>query len=247
MFGWYKGLHRAKPTATPAAYKMATTIDASSILNPNDTDFAKRVVVHDIDLRTILPDRERKPYVMVLENVCTLEECRKLIELSEQGQYTTALLNEIVRTDVRNSDRYMRDDPEIAELLWKRLKPYVPVNIGSMPVEVVGLNERLRFLRYDPGMKFEGHMDGTYIRPGGRELSRVTVQLYLNEGFEGGETTFLGTYEDYPVVPKTGLVLIFEHALLHEGSAVRAGRKYAIRTDVMYRRRNNGSRLAIFD
>lgn len=78
-------------------------------------------------------------------------------------------------------------------------------------------------------------MDGTYYRPDGRERSHVTVQLYLNEGFKGGETTFLGSGRDYAVVPKTGMVLVFEHALFHEGSAVTEGRKYAIRTDVMYK------------
>jgi len=31
-----------------------------------------------------------------------------------------------------------------------------------------------------------------------------------------------------------GSVLIFEHPILHEGSKLISGRKYAIRTDVMY-------------
>lgn len=31
------------------------------------------------------------------------------------------------------------------------------------------------------------------------------------------------------------MVLIFEHHLLHEGSELKQGRKYTIRTDVMYR------------
>jgi hypothetical protein len=52
----------------------------------------------------------------------------------------------------------------------------------------------LRFLRYDPGQKFDPHMDGVYMRTdadvrgkpalAGRvgERSYVTVQIYLNEG-----------------------------------------------------------------
>ena len=103
-------------------------------------------------------------------------------------------------------------------------------------ITVSCLNERLRFLRYDPGQKFEPHMDGVYRREDGSETSYVTVQLYLNEGFEGGSTTFLGSTDDdrLECVPKTGRVLIFEHRLLHEGSALIKGRKYAVRTDVMY-------------
>ncbi|RUS19261.1 hypothetical protein BC937DRAFT_87760 [Endogone sp. FLAS-F59071] len=232
--------------ANPATY------DPTTILEPNDTEFNNRVVVHDIDLPQFLSrptDKQfpshysnRKPYVMILENVCTPEECQRLIDLSEAQNYTPALLNigggrETLATDVRNNDRYIRDDPELAELLWRRLKYFIPATFANDSMDVVGLNERLRFLRYDPGQKFEAHMDGTYYRPGGQEMSCVTIQLYLNEGFKGGETTFLGSGRDFAVVPKTGMVLIFEHALLHEGSAVTEGRKYAIRTDVMYRRK----------
>jgi hypothetical protein len=60
----------------------------------------------------------------------------------------------------------------------------------------------------------------------------------LNEGYEGGETTFIN-YQDstkhVPCIPRTGMVLVFEHEILHEGSALRKGRKYTMRTDVMYR------------
>src|SRR5436190_303982 len=36
------------------------------------------------------------------------------------------------------------------------------------------------------------------------------------------------------VKPVTGHALIFLHEMLHEGAAVSAGRKYILRTDVMY-------------
>jgi hypothetical protein len=60
----------------------------------------------------------------------------------------------------------------------------------------------------------------------------------LNEGYEGGETTFINerdSTKNVPCIPRTGMVLVFEHDILHEGSALRKGRKYAMRTDVMYR------------
>lgn len=36
----------------------------------------------------------------------------------------------------------------------------------------------------------------------------ITVQIYLNEGFEGGATTFFDDFEanPLPVVPKTGML-----------------------------------------
>ena len=55
------------------------------------------------------------------------------------------------------------------------------------------------------------------------------MQLYLNEGFEGGATTFLhdtDPVQHYQCHPRTGMVLIFEHKILHEGSPMVKGRKY---------------------
>ena len=181
----------------------------------------------------------------VLRNVLSREECERLIALSERNTYSTALINigggrQVLMTDVRNNDRYIRDDEEMADVMFQRLRPFLPTTWKNS--ELVSLNERLRFLRYDPGQRFEPHYDGTFQRKSGLkagERSYITVQLYLNEGFEGGETTFLSESGRVPVayVPETGSVLIFQHRLLHEGSAVRSGRKYTIRTDVMYRPR----------
>ena len=50
---------------------------------------------------------------------------------------------------------------------------------------------------------------------------------------EGGETSFLELGE--AIEPRTGNALLFQHPLLHEGSVLRAGLKYVLRTDVMYR------------
>jgi predicted 2-oxoglutarate/Fe(II)-dependent dioxygenase YbiX len=81
-------------------------------------------------------------------------------------------------------------------------------------------------------------MDNFRRQDGSGEESFLTVQLYLNEGFKGGETTFIDTDDPkhrvaFPI--KTGQVLIFEHRIVHEGTAVKEGRKYTMRTDVMYR------------
>jgi len=54
------------------------------------------------------------------------------------------------------------------------------------------------------------------------------------EEFEGGETNFAGGIS---VKPETGMVLVFQHQLLHEGAAVTKGRKYVLRSDVMFDKR----------
>ena len=90
------------------------------------------------------------------------------------------------------------------------------------------------------------HQDIQYTRgpefgPKAGQASYITVQLYLNDKFKGGATRFLcGSVKKpsnsryYDVKPKVGSVLIFDHDILHEGSEVKNGTKYSVRTDIMY-------------
>jgi len=80
-------------------------------------------------------------------------------------------------------------------------------------------------------------MDLSYMTPDGSQKSYITIQLYLNEGFSGGNTTFLSLKKDEEnvgVIPRTGSILVFQHDIVHEGSLLEDGIKYTIRTDVMY-------------
>jgi len=192
------------------------------------------------------------PLALVLDNIFTPEECSNFINISESAGYGAALINtgrgrQDLLTSLRNDDRCIMDRPELADEIWRRiialLEKHSPQKLKEIhsfnQMQVAGLNERLRFLRYDPGTYFRPHMDGSYFRESGDragEKSFLTAQVYLNDDFEGGTTRFCNYNgrEDYDVVPKTGYVLLFEHTLLHEGSELHAGRKYVIRTDVMY-------------
>jgi hypothetical protein len=62
-------------------------------------------------------------------------------------------------------------------------------------------------------------------------LGFQTLLMYLNDDFDGGETSFRSykSGEEDPIVqsivPKTGSVLLFDHAQEHQGNIVRNGRK----------------------
>ena len=63
--------------------------------------------------------------------------------------------------------------------------------------------------------------------------------IYLNEDFEGGQTSFV----DGDVKPKTGLAAFMtQNNYLHEAREAKNGSKYVLRTDVMYRRIENEGR-----
>jgi hypothetical protein len=60
--------------------------------------------------------------------------------------------------------------------------------------------------------------------------------VYLNADFSGGETKFYNEDRELHVTvrPERGMALGFVHSQLHEGAPVVRGRKYVLRTDVMY-------------
>jgi len=230
---------------------------------------------------------ESDKFAFILDNVLSADECKKFIELSESKGYEQVTINiggkQVLITEARNNDRCVLDNADIVDEIYQRILrataeayPDVHHSLVNVPwindvtlqkerkqYKAAGLNEKMRFLRYDPGTYFAPHCDGSYTRsgePGVGEKSFVTMQLYLNEDFEGGATRFVSadaeedscevsidgsvahcdadTADSVRVVPLTGSVLLFQHDCLHEGAPVRAGRKYAMRTDVMYSAHN---------
>lgn len=176
--------------------------------------------------------------IMTIPDVLSPAECAAYAAESETQGYEaapiTTLTGFVMRTDIRNNTRIIRDDAELAVWLWQRVEGSIPAHWAS-GWHAVGLNERFRFYRYDPGQYFRWHHDGAFIRSAD-ERSMLTLMLYLNEGFSGGDTEF--DHEDglIRVVPRQGMALIFAHHQRHQGAPVRHGRKYVMRTDVMYRR-----------
>jgi len=179
-------------------------------------------------------------FVFVVEDFMTPDECQKYIDISEDTGFEEATVSTsegtVRRTDVRNNDRVMFKNPEIAEWLWERASDFVPTEFEGR--NAIGLNEMLRFYRYDAGQRFDWHQDFPYERDNG-EKSFLTMLVYLSDEFDGGETSFDDSYSEdsfdpFQVEPKQGLALFFVHETHHKGEPVLDGRKYVLRTDVMY-------------
>lgn len=167
------------------------------------------------------------------------DECDAFIATSEGAGYEDAMIvtatGQRIAKDVRNNDRLLWDDSSLAQAWWQRVGALFPASFGQW--RACGLNERFRFYRYRPGQKFAQHRDGSYERSPD-EMSWMTLMVYLNDDCEGGCTRFDLADEPEPVSirPIKGRGLAFMHDRLHEGEEVRAGVKYVLRTDVMYRR-----------
>lgn len=175
-----------------------------------------------------------KPLIWTVEDLLTPDECVAAIASVEALGFAEAPINTpfgaVRRASTRNNTRVVFDDHTQAARIFDRVRSRVPSSLHGWFVS--GLNERFRGYRYEPGQYFKPHRDGAFVR-NSEETSLVTLIVYLNDNFEGGETAFLDTNE--VVRPKAGLALLFQHPLVHEGCTVTAGHKYVLRTDVMYR------------
>jgi predicted 2-oxoglutarate/Fe(II)-dependent dioxygenase YbiX len=175
--------------------------------------------------------RELADGVFTLTPFLHAAECAALIAQTERAGYEAATIaterGAVRDEDVRNNARFIMDDPARAAALWQSLREHVPPFLSGR--QAIGVNERFRFYRYDPGERFAGHIDAPFRRANG-EQSLLTFMVYLNADFDGGETTF----RELVVRPRTGMALLFRHDIFHEGAAVRRGRKYVQRSDIMF-------------
>lgn len=176
----------------------------------------------------------RAPLAATIVDVLSAEQCVALIARFEAEGYIDAPISlrsgEVRRPDIRNNQRTMFDDPALAASLFTVIAPHVPATLADR--NLVGLNERFRGYRYQPGQRFAPHYDGAFVR-NPDEASQLTLLFYLDEGCVGGDTVFL--HYDRAMTPRRGAALWFQHHLLHEGAEVRGGHKHVLRTDVMYR------------
>ncbi len=178
--------------------------------------------------------------ILTIDRFLSADECDAYVKLSENEGFEEAGVSTrtgmVMMKSWRNNDRVIVDDTSMASHLWQRVQPFAPQFKNWQPV---GVNERFRFYRYDIGQKFDWHQDGYFERTNG-ERSFFTFMVYLNADFEGGETSFFlsnrssAPWASLAVKPEVGKALLFHHPITHKGEPVVAGRKYVLRSDLMF-------------
>src|SRR5690349_11939327 len=109
---------------------------------------------------------ELKKDIRIIEDFWSFEECDNYIAKMESIGFEPAT----IQTDngprlvdhIRNNNRVVYKDKDLAERLWQSVKEYAPVEIGESVS--IGLNELFRFYKYEPGQQFKKHRDQSYIR-----------------------------------------------------------------------------------
>lgn len=136
--------------------------------------------------------------------------------------------------DVRNNDAIRiksNSDPEsYLKKLDKRCKELVDLFVKSYK-DVFNISENIldreeyTLLRYSPGQYYHEHYDG------GTETARsISVLIYLNDDYSGGEIEFVNFNEK--IKPKAGTIILFpsNYAYRHIAHPVLSGTKYVIVT-----------------
>ncbi|MDA8708607.1 2OG-Fe(II) oxygenase [Hellea sp.] len=174
---------------------------------------------------------EHTDKIWTIMNFLSLKDCRHLIAQSEEKSYQEATVSlpggARMMKGLRDNYRQTFEDSHYAQSLFDKLHPYLPMIDKTW--HPARLNERFRFYRYDVDQRFKRHIDGR-VKAHGLE-SRLTVMVYLNSGFKGGETKF----DNVTILPKTGTCLLFVHEQKHESLPIQAGQKYVLRSDVLYK------------
>ena len=168
-----------------------------------------------------------------IENLLSESECSKFISLGESIGFSKPKVKtprgEMVQEHIRNNGSALLDDVNLCNELFDKFKDKLPVNIDGWNLK--GLNEQMKVYKYEVGQRFKMHKDVSFVR-NENERSLLTMLIYLNEDYRGGETFFLNG----AVTPETGKCIVFQQNVMHAGLTVKHGVKYAIRTDVMYER-----------
>lgn len=172
-------------------------------------------------------------YLLIqIDQIFTLEQCKTLINTADAIGYQdvdrgNAVYNRIIA-------KVKLDGKSLHEYLLEKLRPFIPESVDGK--RVTGLNDHFRFSKYYKGQFFDIHKDGINQDTDGNR-SALTLNIFLNDDFEGGETEFYNSNDvndlRYSVKPVAGRGALFFAQQYHAGNKIISGEKYLIRTDVM--------------
>lgn len=198
-------------------------------------------------------------WALHIKQVVPLQLCRELIHETEQIGYQTALVNQ--HDGSKRFDKHVRHNlrvelyrPSLADKLLKLCHAHLPHTVivphhlllpptQKKPSErraLVNLNSHMRFSKYIDmdGHFFAPHADMSVPDDDASSASLLTLQVYLNDDYSGGETSLQRSspneWKDVGPI-HAGDLLLFDHSLVHRANPVVLGTKYTLRSDVFYK------------
>ena len=236
----------------PGAEHPAIPTWANRSSNPASLSSEARQAVERVEIENV-------PGTFQLHNMLSTGECRRLQSITESLGYLPDAAVSLPRSIRHNHSATWVVDDATVDIIWRRCASWMADkhnwHFGKKPL---GLNQRFRFYRYEPGDYFKPHTDGAW--PGSKVVdeklvangfadrwSQLTFLLFLTDDYEGGRTQFYTTNAPQPfdddnrvdVTTPMGTALCFPHGMhplhcLHGSEEIKSGAKYIIRSDVLF-------------
>lgn len=185
-----------------------------------------------------------RPMIRTLPGLLTAPECDLLAELSERRLRPALIFHEgqrrFVADPIRDSDA--AGFPVVSE--WPAIH-VINRRLAAASGTAVEQGETLQLLRYRPGQQYRAHLDAV---PGLANQRSLTLLVYLNDDYAGGETRFTRLALDHR--GRKGDGLLFANCLPdgcpdpmseHAGLPVRSGVKLVASRWIRQRRPEPGS------
>lgn len=175
------------------------------------------------------------PLLIVLDGILSQQECTDLIAKADNMDLQLTERGVNGNNDNSNAVYYRSEinDPDLAQILLQRLLPFIPREYN-----IISILPEFRLAKYKDGGSFPMHKDGIKQDRNTGNRSILTLNIFLNDNFEGGETDFY--LEDQTTLrmrasPKTGTGALFYSRQYHCGNEVKNGYKYLLRSYLMTR------------
>lgn len=164
-------------------------------------------------------------FLKVIDNILSDEECKILMNKIDNNKNSEHIAN----GSFANYKRIVLIDNDLCDVIFNRIKHLLPNDKTYKRC-----NEYFRIAKYNTGGEFKIHRDGINQDKYGNR-SYLTLNIFLNDNLEGGETDFYNDDKSLrlSVKPKTGTGALFYSQQLHSGNIVKKGNKYLLRTDIM--------------
>jgi prolyl 4-hydroxylase len=169
-----------------------------------------------------------RPDVLLFPQLFTAAECDYLVLVAEPRFQRTQVVDVTTYEEHEHASRTAHG----STIYWAVEDPAIRAlnrRLAAATGTEVGQGEPMQVLRYQPGQEYRPHHDAL---PGVDNQRIATALVYLNEGYQGGETAFVET--GLAVKGRKGDAIVFRNTLpggqpdplaLHAGRPVTAGVK----------------------
>lgn len=162
------------------------------------------------------------------KGVFSSKECKRIIDICSNYEYTTGLAGLNHKKEVRKSDIIWLSPCDELKWVYERIASIVlSLNERFFKFDIFGMIENLQFTRYQaPDGMYDQHVD-SFCCGMVRKLS-LTLQLSNPDDYEGGDLNLYFGREPLKMEKQQGYALLFPSYTLHEVTPVTKGTRYSL-------------------